>query len=77
MMKSGTTLLISDMQGAFLEVGVVESLAGIEMPTADLEPTSDAWERFAEDIHQFNCAVHEYGQRSRPWLRQKKGRGAQ
>ena len=69
MIKSGSALLLGDRQRAFLKVGLV-------VAPSDFEGTRDPWERFAEDIHQINCAVHEYGQRSRPWLRQKKGRGA-
>ena len=65
MRKSGKTLSVRDDQGVFVAVGLVEILKA-----------SDAWAAFAEDIARINCEAHEYGKRSRPWLRQKKGRGA-
>lgn len=74
MTKSGAILLTGDGLGDFLEVGQVVMDAGFEV---ELEVVGNPWARFAEDIIQINHQVHEYGQRSRPWLRQKKGRGAQ
>ena len=66
MRKSGTTLSVRDDQGVFVAVGMVEILKA-----------SDAWAAFAEDLARINCEAYEHGKRSRPWLRQKKGRGAQ
>jgi hypothetical protein len=69
-MKKGPALLIGAMRGSFLEVGLVVS-------PADFEAASGSWARYANAIAQINLDVRAYQQRPRPWLRKKKGRGAQ